>query len=74
MSWYKKKRSNKIDPNELLKKAEHSLATTEDQQPRVNFLTTWLRGRKDSNGFGDDFEWSLIPKENKPNLEPKGAQ
>lgn len=74
MSWYKKKRSNKVDPNELLKKAEHSLATTEEQQPRVSFLTNWLHKRNGKNGFGDDFEWSLIPKENQTNLEPKGAQ
>lgn len=36
------------------------------QQPRVNQLVAWLNQRKLSNGFGEDFEWTLA--------HPRGRQ
>jgi hypothetical protein len=55
-----KKRRAKL---EQLQKEEAFLDETQkkvrDQQPRVNYLVTWLETRKLVNGFGDDFEWTL---------------
>lgn len=31
----------------------------EQQTPAVNALVAWLEARKMTNGFGDDFEWTL---------------
>lgn len=32
------------------------------QEPRVNIITSWLDRRRDQNGFGADFELTLIPR------------
>lgn len=29
------------------------------QAPRVNMLAAWAESRRMSNGFGEDFEWTL---------------
>jgi len=70
MSWYKKKRSNKVDPEHLIRKAEESLKKTSERQSHVNFISSWLVWRTNENGFGGDFEFTLIPK----NLEPRESQ
>lgn len=65
MSWIKKlkKRKSEIDTDALMLKAEASIAKTQAQQPRVNRITQYLEHRNNQNGFGEDFEISLIPKE-----------
>jgi hypothetical protein len=30
------------------------------QAPRVNAVVEWLEQRKLENGFGQDFEWTLV--------------
>lgn len=64
MRWGKNRR-DRIDPDELSRKADNSLRETRSKQGHVNMLTGWLKGRENQNGFGEDFEISLIPKEAK---------
>ena len=55
-------RSERPDPNDLIKQAEESLRKTESQQPYVDRITSWLKNRENQNGFGEDFEYTLRPK------------
>lgn len=59
MIWRKKAR---IDPLEVARMAEKASEQIRSQQPHVDALNGWLERRKNVNGFGDDFEYSLIPK------------
>jgi hypothetical protein len=34
----------------------------ERQEPRVNKLAAWLENRRNQNGFGEDFEYTLRPR------------
>ena len=63
MSWFRKKRTPRVDPAELAAQAEAALEQLRAQQPRVNAITVYLERRKHVNGFGTDFEWTLTPKE-----------
>lgn len=58
-----KKKKSRIDPDELNREAQESLAETKSNQTQVNAVTAWLIKRSNQNGFGEDFEISLIPKE-----------
>lgn len=58
-NWFRK-RSPRVDPQELARKAEESLKETQSQQDHVNALTSYLEKRKGQNGFGEDFEISLL--------------
>lgn len=66
MSWKQKLRGKRIDPADLTRKADESLRTTSGQQERVNMLTEYLERRKNQNGFGEDFEYTLRPKGTRP--------
>lgn len=57
-----KRRPPKVDPEELMRKAEDSIAHVEGQQDHVNALTSYLIWRTGDNGFGQDFEYTLRPK------------
>ena len=57
-----RKRAPRIDPDELSRTAEESLEETRSQQAHVNALTSFLENRKGQNGFGEDFEITLIPR------------
>ncbi|WP_291053751.1 hypothetical protein [Herbiconiux sp.] len=59
----RKPRHPRIDPDELTAQADESMRRVAAQQPHVNALTSWLEARKDQNGFGEDFEYTLRPKE-----------
>lgn len=61
-SW-SSKHPSRIDPDEVERVATDSLAKVRKQQPRVNALTSYLERRKDQNGFGEDFEYTLRTKE-----------
>lgn len=63
MSWRRKKSAT--DAEAISAQADAATEKLRTQQPRVNALANYLDRRKESNGFGDDFEWSLIPKESK---------
>jgi len=65
---FRKKRSNKIDPADLHRKASEAIVKTQEQQPHVFRLSSWLNWRNGENGFGNDFDYTikaqkLIPKE-----------
>lgn len=62
MTWFKR-RAPRVDPDELDAQSEAAIRRVADQQPHVNTLTAYLERRKNQNGFGDDFEYSLRPKE-----------
>ena len=61
MKWFRK-HPNRVDPEQLSAQAEKSIQETTERQPHVNALTNWLSSRKDQNGFGEDFEFTLIPR------------
>lgn len=58
-----RRREPRVDTDAILLQAEESIKKTEEQAPHVNALTTWLNNRNGKNGFGEDFEISLIPKD-----------
>lgn len=62
MIWPWRKKDDRIDPVALARKAEESKRRTNSQQPRVNSITSYLHERKNQNGFGDDFEYTLRRK------------
>lgn len=65
MSWFKR-HSRRVDPADLTARAAESVERVESQQERVTFLTNWLINRHETNGFGDDFEYTLKPKGTNP--------
>lgn len=62
MMWRKKPR---VDPREAIRLAEEASEQIRNQQPHVDALNGWLERRKNINGFGQDFELTLIPKGNR---------
>lgn len=65
MSWFKR-HARRVDPAELTARAAESVQRVESQQERVNLINTWLISRRETNGFGDDFEYTLKPKGTHP--------
>lgn len=61
MNWFSKHKT-RIDPDDLFRKADESLKTTREQQERINVVTSYLERRKNQNGFGEDFEYTLRPR------------
>ena len=55
-------RKRKADQNELLVRANKAADQLEKQKPKVNNISNWLEHRKDQNGFGEDFEYTLRPR------------
>lgn len=53
----RKKSNEELDEIEQFLDTE--TAKVAEQEPRVNALTRWLTERRLSNGFGEDFEWTL---------------
>lgn len=43
-------------------RANEAAEQLKQQKPRVNNITSWLENRKDQNGFGEDFEYTLRPR------------
>lgn len=54
---------SQLDVDALDRKFDASLDQTAANQPKVNAITSWLDNRKNQNGFGEDFEYTLRPKE-----------
>lgn len=61
MKWFMR-HPTRVDPEQLSAQADKSLQETSERQPHVNALSSWLASRKDQNGFGEDFEFTLIPR------------
>jgi hypothetical protein len=70
MHFFKKKRSNKVDPDHLSRKAEASLSSTKARQQHVNLISSWLIWRTEENGFGGDFDFTISPQK----LTPRESQ
>ena len=62
MAWLKKRRS-RIDPADVDKQADESLEYSAQNEDKVNVIIDFLQKRKNQNGFGEDFEITLRPKE-----------
>lgn len=58
-NWFKR-RKPRVDPDELARQAEESLYETQINQPHVNALTSYLDRRKGQNGFGEDFDITIL--------------
>ena len=58
-----RKKLRRIDTDAIARQARASLDRTSRQQTQVNNLTAWLNNRKVQNGFGEDFEVTLTPRE-----------
>lgn len=59
MIWNRKRRS-KI--KEVQKRAEEAAAQLNSQKSEVTTVASWLERRKNQNGFGADFEYTLRPR------------
>lgn len=59
LRWFSRK-PPRVDADKLLEIAEESLVETEKQQEHVNALTSYLERRKGQNGFGEDFEITIL--------------
>lgn len=57
------RRNPRVDPTELDKQTDAVNATLKREGPRMNNIAAYLEKRKDQNGFGSDFEYTLRPKE-----------
>lgn len=53
----------RVDPHEMKRIAEQSLKESTANQPIINRLTSWLNTRNEENGFGRDFDVTVIAKE-----------
>jgi len=52
----------KLSSKKLLKPTEEAAEQLRSQKSQVNAVSSWLENRKQQNGFGEDFEVSLIPR------------
>lgn len=59
MIWNSKRRA-KI--KELQKSVEAAQEQLSSQRKEVSSVASWLERRKDQNGFGADFEYTLRPR------------
>jgi hypothetical protein len=57
------RRETRVDPNDLISQTKEVNATLKREGPRMNSIAAYLEKRKDQNGFGSDFEYTLRPKE-----------
>lgn len=57
------KRSHVVDPVELKTQALEINEKLEREAPHRNRLASYLIQRKDQNGFGSEFEYTLRPRE-----------
>lgn len=61
MTFFKRRRP-KVDTAALAQKAATSLEKTKGQQEHVNKLTAYLINRNSENGFGEDFDVTVVPR------------
>lgn len=52
----------KLSSKKLLQPTEEAAEQLRSQKTQVNAVSSWLETRKQQNGFGDDFEVTLIPR------------
>lgn len=59
MSIFKRPRERDRRLDEIEATLQENDSLIKEREPRVNFLVAWLEARKATNGFGEDFEWTL---------------
>lgn len=50
------KKKDRLDPDAVSRQAQASINKTQEQQVRVNALTSYLNWRNGENNFGNDFD------------------
>lgn len=60
MIWKRIKNDAKI--KDVRKSADAAAKQLSAQKNLVNSTSAWLTQRKDQNGFGTDFEYTLLPR------------
>lgn len=53
----------RVDPDDLNKQTDEINAKLKKDGPRMNSIASYLEWRTGKNGFGTDFEFTLLPKE-----------
>lgn len=56
------RRSRHVDPEELDRQTSKVNARLERETDRMNTIASYLEKRKNQNGFGADFEYTLRPR------------
>lgn len=56
------RRTVRVDPAELDKQTAEVQAMIKREGPRMNAVADYLEKRKNQNGFGTDFEYTLKPR------------
>lgn len=56
------RRMVRVDPAELDKQTAEIQAMIEREGPRMTAVANYLENRKNQNGFGTDFEYTLKPR------------
>jgi hypothetical protein len=57
-----KRRQSKVrvDPHELNRQSEEINEKLRTEGPRMNAIAAWLAWRTDKNGFGEDFDITIL--------------
>lgn len=58
-----KKPSRRVENQKIRESAYTAARQLKAQEPHVNFIASWLIKRRHQNGFGEDFEYTLRPRE-----------
>lgn len=56
------RQTKRVDPSELNRQTAEVNATLQRDKAKMNSIAAYLETRKDQNGFGRDFEYTLRPK------------
>lgn len=60
--WRRSRTTPKVDPQELNQQSAEILDKLEKDGPRMRAIAAFLENRRDQNGFGTDFEYTLRPR------------
>lgn len=55
-------RRTRVDPNELDRQTAEVLSKLETDGPKMAMIASWLNWRTNENGFGEDFDITIIPR------------
>jgi len=64
MKWIRRKKNGpeRVDTDAILNQAQETQRRVVRNQPFVNHFGAYSEARKDSNGFGEDIEFTFRPK------------
>lgn len=55
-------RKSKPKVRDIRATAEAAAEQLKAQEPKVTFISRWLAWRTNENGFGEDFDITIVPK------------